>query len=341
MYHGKSLEGWFFRTNNVSKGIPPLFFAIAAIHIAPLQTWKLVAESYFPILERLISAGADVEARRQFSFSEYRDHSVMKRFELGNAVDFCGFLQMLSCDRQKRNWKEVIGKLRANDKTANKVSNSKQVDLYEKLLNNDKFSDVVIVTKSGSIHQNTETRVLHAHRAILAAASPYYECMFSGAFAESGGTVKMEFSFEVMKAILGYIYTGKIDPTILQELAGSMLDAARLLLLGHLESLCVRAVLDRLTVENIRDELVLAYAHDHAAVKEGCFVFIKDRALQVLTRPEVAALSVVNTALWSEMQEAVSKKVDCVLVFSEVDLEGGKYDCSVNISESSDDDNDD
>ncbi len=64
------------------------------------------------------------------------------------------------------------------------------------------------------VELRAEGQTLSAHRAVLAAASPYFHAMFSGNFKESKiNTIPMEeISFAGLKAVVDCIYTTKIKP---------------------------------------------------------------------------------------------------------------------------------
>ena len=71
------------------------------------------------------------------------------------------------------------------------------------LMTEEKFSDVVLVTKEG-------TRI-PAHRVILVRCQ-YFRAMFCGGMKEARETeVKLEVEEDVLRLILGYIYTGNVE----------------------------------------------------------------------------------------------------------------------------------
>lgn len=57
---------------------------------------------------------------------------------------------------------------------------------------------------------------LHAHKCVLAAASPYFTAMFSASsdWMESQGTIKADKPAAIMKAVLRFVYTGELSESL-------------------------------------------------------------------------------------------------------------------------------
>lgn len=78
-----------------------------------------------------------------------------------------------------------------------------KMKVLKDMLFSDRFSDVGFDCKD-----STET--LHAHRAVLAHASPYFANMFSGSWLESKQrTIETDHSEQVMRALMQFVYTGE------------------------------------------------------------------------------------------------------------------------------------
>eukprot|EP00977_Amphora_coffeiformis_P006458 scaffold1380_cov161-Amphora_coffeaeformis.AAC.7 len=78
------------------------------------------------------------------------------------------------------------------------------------MLLSDEFSDIKVSC--------SDKVVLPAHRCILAASCPYWETALEGPWTENtSGIWSTTHTSTVMKEVLSYIYTGKIDPEILQK----------------------------------------------------------------------------------------------------------------------------
>lgn len=80
------------------------------------------------------------------------------------------------------------------------------VQSFKKLLLSDKFSDIKFVCDDRKV-------ILHAHRFILAAASPYFLAAFEGSWAENNksGEWLTSHPSEIIKAVLSFLYTGRCD----------------------------------------------------------------------------------------------------------------------------------
>ena len=92
----------------------------------------------------------------------------------------------------------------------------------------EKFSDVVLVTKDG-------TRI-PAHRVILVRCL-YFRAMFCGGMKEARESeVKLEVEEDVLRVILGYIYTGNVELGLLDvKLFFQILENARMMCFKDLE----------------------------------------------------------------------------------------------------------
>ena len=69
---------------------------------------------------------------------------------------------------------------------------------------------------------------LPAHKAVLAAASDYFACMFGGPWAAThpDGTWPTANPPELMRAVLTFAYTGVLDETLLDSHATELLGVA-------------------------------------------------------------------------------------------------------------------
>uniref|UniRef100_A0A7S4J6Y1 BTB domain-containing protein n=1 Tax=Odontella aurita TaxID=265563 RepID=A0A7S4J6Y1_9STRA len=120
-------------------------------------------------------------------------------------------------------------------------------------------------------------------------------------------------SSQIMRAVLSFVYTGNIadcgcgdgktanediDPRALLSVAH---ECGLAPLLEEAEMMCFRD----LTVENWKETLQLAHLYECDALKGLCFDFCRERAVEILTDPGVAALAAANQELWSELREAI------------------------------------
>ncbi|KAG8181744.1 hypothetical protein JTE90_028282 [Oedothorax gibbosus] len=172
---------------------------------------------------------------------------------------------------------------------------------YLSILNNtDSFADVTL--KCGSIE-------IPVHRNILSARSNVFAAMFKSKMTESQGVVDIvDIKAKVLKYVLKYIYSGKIDP-MTDALTGDLLFAADKYQLHELKHACVSHLILNTTLDNVPRMLVLGYLHDESlkeyAMEFVCkskprtfFKFKKTEEWKVLEReyPRLA-IEVLNSAL--------------------------------------------
>ena len=111
----------------------------------------------------------------------------------------------------------------------------------ERLLQTSSFSDVRIVCGDG--------KVLEAHKALLAAASPVFNRMFeSGMLETRENSVSIPAPKEVVASLLRHVYTGVFDPNID---AAAMMELAHMYDLQDLAVFCGEVLVDNLAPANV------------------------------------------------------------------------------------------
>lgn len=119
----------------------------------------------------------------------------------------------------------------------------------EKLLSDNKFSDVTLICRGGN---------LQAHKLLLASRSEVFERMFRHDMLETQTkSVQCGFEFDVMKALLEYIYIGKISDCNVHEL----FVAADYYELSKLKNICEQMLLNKISVEKAIATLILAHTY--------------------------------------------------------------------------------
>lgn len=174
------------------------------------------------------------------------------------------------------------------------------VTTWDSLCLSEKFSDVRFVCSEGDGEHEV---VLHAHKAVLAAASDYFSTLFTGPWADNcvDGAVKTSNSAHIMRAILTFVYTGRLEEGLLDANAPTLVGIASeygLLALGKLaEQSCIRS----LALDNVKGMLQLAHLHEASELKTACHLFVQRHAAAVLTNPEMMSLATEQPALWAEL----------------------------------------
>jgi len=104
-----------------------------------------------------------------------------------------------------------------------------------------------------------------------------------------------------MRAILTFVYTGRLEEGLLDANAPMLVSIAseyHLLALGKLaEQSCIRS----LALDNVKSMLQLAHLHEASELKTACHLFVQRHAAAVLTNPEMMSLATEQPALWAEL----------------------------------------
>jgi len=162
------------------------------------------------------------------------------------------------------------------------------METYKKLLVSQDQSDITFVCQDGE--------TFAAHKAILAAASPYFATAFVGPWAENNnGEWKTEYSSSVIKTVLSFVYTGNTDGIC--ENPMDVLSIADEWNIDPLKSVATAYCTDAITVENFASTLRFAHLHDVVNLKQACHEFASRNLGEVLTNPDVMNLPNENANL--------------------------------------------
>ena len=131
------------------------------------------------------------------------------------------------------------------------------------LRNNDSFCDVTIAVKD---------KEFKAHRAVLAAASPFFLTLLTSDMKESNEQlikVELEEATEtVMEDALKYLYTGNV--TVVEERAHNLIATANFLLLPSLKTMAANVLKETVTTENCVFNYYFAEKYECVELKEKC-----------------------------------------------------------------------
>lgn len=176
--------------------------------------------------------------------------------------------------------------------------------LWEKLCLSEDFSDVKFICEDGTIFPS--------HRSILAAASPYFATVFKGPWKENhrNGEWVTSIPPHIMKAVLVFIYTGKIDPSFVDSDPCGILSVASEYGLDELTKLGEASCVRSLSRSNVKDLLQLAHLHSSVSLKKACFSFVKKNAAHVLTDPTMMQLATEDAELWGQLTKALTGEND-------------------------------
>ena len=148
---------------------------------------------------------------------------------------------------------------------------------YENLVNNPQFSDFKIACSDGI--------TINAHKCILMAfgndgteeakPSQFFRSMIESQMQESqNGEMRVaDINSTTMLELMRFIYAGKVDH--LYNRASELLIVADKYDITELKKVCIEALEQQLSEENVVELLKITYILDIVKLKENCIDFIK------------------------------------------------------------------
>jgi hypothetical protein len=135
------------------------------------------------------------------------------------------------------------------------------------MLNDSKYSDFTFAVKR---------RSFKVHKAILGAASPVFDRMFSTAMAEAQTNEAKIDAIEpdIFEHLLRFIYGGKL-PENLAAVAVDLFKAAHYYEIENLKKICGEEIEEKLSVGNAIQFYELAYVYDMKELKADAWKIIK------------------------------------------------------------------
>ena len=145
-------------------------------------------------------------------------------------------------------------------------------------------------------------KTLQAHKHVLGVSSPYFKTLFLGPWKENEcNIIQIPESSSVLSAFLKFMYTGLLDSKVLEENVRSLLGLSAQYMLPCLQKLCEQRCVTTLSLENIKDVLLLANLHNSKDLKNSCFNFIRDNSTAILRSPNILILNTEDPILWAEL----------------------------------------
>ena len=159
------------------------------------------------------------------------------------------------------------------------------------LRNNDSFCDVTIAVKD---------KEFKAHRAVLAAASPFFLTLLTSDMKESNEQlikVELEETTEtVMEDALKYLYTGNV--TVVEERAHNLIATANFLLLPSLKTMAGNVLKEAVSRENCLVNYYFAEKYECGELKEKCREVINSNFSVVMETEDFLNLEVKQVMEW-------------------------------------------
>ena len=166
------------------------------------------------------------------------------------------------------------------------------------LRNNDSFCDVTIAVKD---------KEFKAHRAVLAAASPFFLALLTSDMKERKEQlikVDLEEATEsVVEDVLKYLYTGYV--TIIEERAHNSLATANYLLLPGLKTIVSDFLEDRVTTQNCVFNYYFADKYECVELKAKCCEVINSDFSVVMETGDFLNLDVKQVLEWVSSDDVI------------------------------------
>lgn len=170
----------------------------------------------------------------------------------------------------------LVKAMKRRPKTVKKGNSLVPFRTWSSVFDSKAFCDIEFVCAEG--------KSLFAHRAVLAAASPYFRRFLEGPWGEyqQDGTWKTSNSYQVMKVVLKYMYTGSVDEKEVGEECLEVLSlAAEYELPGLfelLESICSK----RISTKNLNETLFMADSLQSSVLKKAVDQYVRQNAYDIL-----------------------------------------------------------
>ena len=152
---------------------------------------------------------------------------------------------------------------------------TKFIERLDDLFENKKMCDITFIVDGTK---------LHAHKIVLAAKSPVFEAMFTHETQEKllNRVDVVDILPEVFKEILRFVYTGKIESTLMKEFCIKLLIAADKYMLDDLKMLCLNYLHSSLSPENALDVLAVAHRYSFEDIYSNTLHYLRFHATEVI-----------------------------------------------------------
>ena len=107
----------------------------------------------------------------------------------------------------EQDWKSILPKI--DDFTPVCYQASPHTIMMDQILDSGQFTDVKLSC--------LDDKEMFVHKSLLTAASPYFRALFSKKFKTSKETVNVEFGYEIVKEVIGFIYSGRLKEELIEN----------------------------------------------------------------------------------------------------------------------------
>ena len=174
------------------------------------------------------------------------------------------------------------------------------IERLDTLRNNERFCDVIVEVKG---------KEFKAHKAVLAAASPFFLTLLESNMRESNQhLIKIELeeaTASIIEDVLKYVYTGNVSVT--EESAHNLVATADYLLLPGLKTLACDFLKDILATENCVFNYYFAEKYRCVSLKEKCLELIMSNFSAVMETDDFLNLDAEQVLEWVSSDDIIVK----------------------------------
>ena len=184
---------------------------------------------------------------------------------------------------------------------------------YDDVLFSEQFSDVTLICSDGES--------VPAHKCVLAASSPYFKALFSGPWEETqSGQLKMNYPMNIIKAVLSFLYTGKVNVKLVEAEPIAFLSvASEYSLEKWLKVIAEHGCMQALDASNLGEIWQAGRLYQSGLVKKECVEHAYLNSSTVLARGDIQLLQCENPASWEEfsgmMKNVINQDHSITVVF--------------------------
>ena len=189
-------------------------------------------------------------------------------------------------------------------------TNTTEIDLtideynsdFEKLLNNNIFSDVILTAGDEKIY---------AHKNILATKSAVFAAIFEHDMTEKRRDIVevKDVTPSILKEMLRYLYAGKVNCII--DIARDLLVAANKYLLESLKNMCEESLCENVSSSNVIEYLKFAENNNAPKLKAQAIQYIVSNAETIINDPEFKLYCKLDSVIINEIfQTLVTQRIN-------------------------------
>ncbi|XP_060815883.1 uncharacterized protein LOC132907131 [Bombus pascuorum] len=150
---------------------------------------------------------------------------------------------------------------------------------------------------------------IHVHKAVLKIRCHYFRTMFQEHWVENSQSIieHEQFSYDVYKTFLKYLYTNEVD--LSQENALELLDLANVYSENQLKRHCIQMINRKITVTNVAYLYSISIQYSAKELEEYCFKFALNHMTAVVQTEDFAKLdeSTMKTFIVRAAQAGIFK----------------------------------